>query len=571
MGHAQPFRTAEGLTVMTNNHDRLEQLLDRWVAGRRTGRPQTPADLCADAPELRDLLAQRVRMMEWAARNGDGPDSVPPSALETALADSNPSFAVANPDWLTAGDTTDRLVLVRPLGRGGMGEVWEANDTRLRRSVAVKFLNLGMADNPTARRRFAREAMACASIHHENVVSVFNVGEFRGRPYLVMPLLKGETLAARLRRDGSLSFAELIRIGRGVAAGLAVLHATGLTHRDIKPANIWLAADGTVKLLDLGLAHTRDRWLEEEPLSSFGAVLGTPAYMAPEQAEARGVGPTSDLFSLGVVLHQAATGRNPFAGPSVMATLSLLLNHTPPPPSVGRHDLPAAFDELVLGLLAKQPADRHPNTAAAVVERLDAIAAGARPVRRVAGRKRAWWPWAAGVAAAVVAVVVPLGLLFAAPPPHMPSPPPSPDEQVRQMARRLREQPVENFRTAEKTGGLLKNLRHYEFTFHGSTGAPVCSELKDGTAVIKVPYTGEYERKSWDILAGQRLPFTETPEGKTISGVIEVSVAVGRDGVRMTDYKLVPTAGDVEYLGHDANVSAEAALLALVRQVLPAE
>ncbi len=547
--------------MTTNDHDRLEQLLDRWEAGRRAGRPQTAADLCADAPDLRDLLAQRVRVMEWAARNGGEPDdSIAPSALETALADSNRSFTVANPDWLTTGDTTDGLVLVRPLGRGGMGEVWEANDTRLNRRVAVKFLHLGMTDNAVARRRFAREAMACASIHHENVVAVYNVGEYRGRPYLVMPLLEGETLAARLRRDGPLTFAELVRIGRGVAEGLAALHAGGLTHRDIKPANIWLATDGTVKLLDLGLAHTRDRWLGEDPLSTLGVMLGTPAYMAPEQVEARDVGPASDLFSLGVVLHQAATGRNPFAGESIMVTLSSLLNHTPPPPSAGRPDLPAAFDELVLGLLAKQHTDRHPNTAAGVVERLDAIAAGARPMRRVVGRKRSWWPWAVGGVAAVSAVI-PLVMLFAAPP--------APEEQLRQVARQLREQPVENFRTADKTGGVFKTMRHYEFTFDGSTGVPVCSDLKDGTAVIKLPYTGEYERKSWDVVLGQRLPMT-VPEAKTISGVIEVSVTVGRGGVRMTDYKLVPN-GDVSDPVHDANVSAEAALLALVRQVLPAE
>ncbi len=413
--------------MTNNNHERLEHLLDRWEAGRRAGRPPTADDLCGDAPDLRDLLAQRVRMMEWAARTGGPDESVAPSALETALAGDGPVDAPIRTDWLTAGDTTDGLVLVRPLGRGGMGEVWEANDTRLGRRVAVKFLNLGMADNPTARRRFAREAMACASMHHENVVAVFTVGEYRGRPFLVMPLLEGETLASRLRRDGPLPPAELVRIGRGVAAGLAALHANGLTHRDIKPANIWLCADGTVKLLDLGLAFTRDRWLDEEPLSTLGVMLGTPAYMAPEQAEGRGVGPASDLFSLGVVLYQAATGRNPFVGGSMMATLSSLLNHTPPPPSAARPDLPAAFDELVLGLMEKRQADRQPNTAAGVVDRLDAIAAGARPIRRVVGRKRSRWPWTVGLVAAVAVVVVPLVLLFAA----LPTPPPRPRRRQR--------------------------------------------------------------------------------------------------------------------------------------------
>jgi hypothetical protein len=548
--------------VTTNDHERLEHILDRWEAGRRAGRPPTTSDLCADAPHLRDLVTQRVRMLEWAARNGGNPeDSIAPSAMETALADSSPSVTAVAPDWLAPGEQlADGLVLVRLLGRGGMGEVWEANDTRLNRRVAVKFLHLGMADNAIARRRFAREAKACASVQHENVVAVFSVGEHRGRPYLVMPLLDGETLSVRIRRDGPLPLDELVRVARAVASGLSALHANGLTHRDLKPANIWLSPDGAVKLLDLGLAHTTHLEQEDEPISRFGIVLGTPAYMAPEQAEGLGVAPATDLFSLGVVLYQSATGSNPFVGTSVLSTLSALISRTPPPPSDLRAGLPPALDELVLGLMAKRPTDRHPNTAAGVVERLDAIAAGARPVRRAVGRKRPRWPWAVGLAALGVAVAIPLVMLSLAPP--------SPEEQVRQVARQLREQPVENFRTADKTGGVFKNMRHNEYTFTGSTGVPVCSEVRDGTAVIKLPYAGEYERKSWDVVLGQRLPIT-VPEAKTISGVIEVTVAVDRGGVRMTDYKLVPTAGDVEHLGHDANVSAEAALLALVRQVLP--
>lgn len=551
--------------MTTNDHERLEHILDRWEAGFRAGRSPTAAELCADAPDLRDMVAQRVRMLEWAVRNGGGPeDSIAPSMLETALADSNPSISAEfAPDWLTPDEhMPDGLVLVHLLGRGGMGEVWEANDTRLHRRVAVKFLHLGMTDNAIARRRFAREAKACASVQHENVVAVFNVGEYRGRPYLVMPLLDGETLSVRIRRDGPLPLGELLRVARAVASGLSALHANGLTHRDLKPANIWLSTDGTVKLLDLGLAHTTDLAHDDEPLSRFGMVLGTPAYMAPEQAEGQGVAPASDLFSLGVVLYQSATGSNPFIGPSVLSTLSALINRTPPPPSVTHPALPPAFDELVLGLMSKRPLDRHPNTAAGVVERLDAIAAGAQPVRRVVERKRVSWPWVAGITAAVVAVAIPLVLLFTAPP--------SPDEQVQQVARQLREQPVENFRTEDKLGGLVRTMQHYEFTFKGSTGVPVCSEVKDGTAVIKLPYLGEYTRASRPLVFGQQLPLT-TPEGKTIGGVIEVTVSVGRNGVRMTDYKLVPTIGDVDYLKHDANVSAEAALLTLVRQVLPAE
>jgi tRNA A-37 threonylcarbamoyl transferase component Bud32 len=548
--------------VTTNDHERLELLLDRWESARREGRPVRLPELCADAPELRDLFALRVRVIELAEQYDARTSSIAPSALETAAAvfGDDTSFTTTR-DWLAAGDTADGLVLVRLLGQGGMGEVWEATDTRLNRRVAVKFLRPGLVNSETARQRFAREAMACAAVQHENVVAVYTVGEFHGSPYLVMPLLEGETLATRLRREGPLPLAEMARIGRGVASGLAALHARGLTHRDVKPANIWLCSDGTVKLLDLGLALFRDGVLNADATQAF-VFAGTPAYMAPEQLDGRAVAPGSDLFSLGVVFAQMASGRNPFAGGSMRESFTNVVNVTPSSPSSTRPELPAAFDDLVLGLLTKNPSDRHPNSAAGVVEWLDDLTAG-RPAAAapVAHTRRAILPWVVGIVAAVLIVVG--GVLWAF------LTPPSPDEQVRQAARQLREQPVSNFRTAEKTGGVFKNLRHYEFTFNGKTGMPVCSAVKDGTAVITLPYTGEYERNSWDLLVGQRLPIT-VPETATLGGTLDVTVTVGHGGVRLTGYKLVPT-GDVTDPGHDANVSAQAALLTLVRDVLGAE
>lgn len=553
--------------MTTNEHELLERLMDRWEAARTAGHPLTAAELSAEAPELHDVLARRIRVLEWALRHeGRGSsDSLPLSAIETALAAGEEATARLPVSAVAAGDTFDGLELVRRIGGGGMGEVWEAFDPRLKRRVAVKFIRPELATNTTARRRFAREAMACAAVQHENVVSVYDVGEFRDRPYLVMPLLEGETLTLRLKREPVLPFPEGVRIGRAVAAGLDALHTRGLTHRDVKPANIWLGTDGSVKLLDLGLARIGEHLPDSEPLSDAGQVVGTPAYMAPEQADGREVSARSDLFSLGVVLYQTTTGISPFSGPSLLAALSALATRTPLPPSSFCPDIPPAFDELMAGLLAKPTEERRPDTAKGVVARLDAITAGERGVSApVTTPKRPLWPWLVTLAATVVALITGAVAWLSQPP--SPNAQPSPNEQVRQAARQLRKRSITNSRTEDKVGGWFKNMRHYEFTFEGTTGEPVCSDVENGSAVVKLPYTGRNERASWDLILGTRV--NQLHETNTVGGVIEVKVSVGPGGIRLTDYELMPT-GDVLALTHDANVSAREALLSLLREVMP--
>jgi serine/threonine protein kinase len=561
--------------VTTRDWEQVERLLDRWEEARRANRPLSAAELCADAPALRPELERRIAVLEWVLRQEGRPlsDSFADASLETARPPDESANPPPHPTRLKPGDEFDGLVLVRPLGRGGMGEVWEADEPRLNRKVAVKLIRPELAADPIALRRFAREALAHAAVQHENVLAIHTVGEFGGRPYLVMPLLEGEPLSVRLKREPALPVTDALRIGREMALGLAAVHARGLTHRDVKPGNVWLTSDdGPVKLLDFGLARTGDGLLAGEPVTRTGAVIGTPAYMAPEQADGREVDTRADLFSLGVVLYQTATGVNPFAADALLATMSNLANVTPPPPSSHRPELPPAFDELVLGLLQKRPDERQPATAREVAARLTAIEAGEHDATRVFVPRRPprRWPLVAGGG---LLLMVTAGLLaWRLWPAPAPPPPPSPDERVREVARRLTEQPIESFRVDETWNGVLNNKRRNEHTFNGTTGVPVYGRVRDGTVGMKVPYSGRYDRKTQEVFPVVVLPkgwLPPVPETKTVNGVISVLLAVSPDGVRLADYQQTETGGEVTDSGHNAQKAAKAAVLNLLRDVLP--
>jgi serine/threonine protein kinase len=249
--------------------------------------------------------------------------------------------------------------VVREIGRGGMGVVVEADDEELQRRVAIKVMASERAQDPVAKVRFMREAQAAAAIDHENVVPIHHVGEDGGVPFIVMPLLRGETLESRLKREGRLAPAEVIRVGREVLAGLAAAHARGLVHRDIKPANIWLAAEtGKVKILDFGLARAADG---TEGLTAPGATPGTPAYMAPEQVDGQPADARSDLFSVGATLYRCATGQPAFSGPTLSAVLRAVTAHHPPPPHQVNPSIPGPLSDVIMRLLAKTPSARPPS------------------------------------------------------------------------------------------------------------------------------------------------------------------------------------------------------------------
>jgi ABC-type branched-subunit amino acid transport system substrate-binding protein/tRNA A-37 threonylcarbamoyl transferase component Bud32 len=311
------------------------------------------------------------------------------------------------------------------LGAGGMGLVYEAEDPVLRRRVALKVLRPEMA-GPVVRVRFLREAQMAASLKDDHVVTIYQVSEHAGRPYLVMERLRGESLEQRLKRDRWLPVPEALSIARQITRGLRAAHAVGLVHRDIKPANIWLEepADGVgaprVKILDFGLAKPlRD----DTELTQHGTVVGTPAYMAPEQLEGQPLDARADLYALGVVLYRMITGVPPFKAPNVARLLAAILAQDPPPVSSIRGRVPRPVEELLNDLLAKDP-NRRPPSASIVAERLRAIedhltlVGGDEPAPKVcggstgSGRRPIGLEVWGGAVAVIASIVIGLAVLW---------------------------------------------------------------------------------------------------------------------------------------------------------------
>jgi eukaryotic-like serine/threonine-protein kinase len=323
------------------------------------------------------------------------------------------------------GTTIAHYRIDRQLGHGGMGEVYAAEDTKLGRQVALKLLPAPVANDPERLKRLEREARAVAALNHPNIVTIYSVEEARlnadATPrggvvhFLTMELVEGRTLR-EITANGALKPERFFRIAVQIAEAVGAAHQRGIVHRDLKPANVMVASDGRVKVLDFGLAKwTADHLtatpdaLSTEPLTGDRTILGTAAYMSPEQAEGRPLDQRSDIFSLGVVLFEMATGRLPFKGQSAASTISSILRDTPPALPDLAPQLPLALDRIVQRCLAKDPERRYQNAfdLARDLEDLHQVEMGGPRARRASRRGRV-----AGAVTTLVLLAVIAGLLI---------------------------------------------------------------------------------------------------------------------------------------------------------------
>src|SRR6266851_4201307 len=308
---------------------------------------------------------------------------------------------------LVAGSRLDSYEIIAPLGAGGMGEVYRARDTSLKREVAIKVLPDYWSRDPERLHRFELEAQATAALNHPNIVSIFHVGQYDGSPYIVTELLQGETLRDRLRR-GPMRLRETCDFGVNIARGLAAAHDAGIVHRDLKPENLFLTKDGRLKILDFGLAKLLQAQTASEdaptatiqPKTDPGHVVGTVGYMAPEQVRGGAADARSDIFAFGVILYEMLTGRRAFQRDTSAETMSAILNEDPPPVSqTAAQSFPLPLQKIISRCLEKRPEQRfqHASDLGFALETLsDSIPAVRQPV---SGKR---WIWIAAVAVAVL-------------------------------------------------------------------------------------------------------------------------------------------------------------------------
>ncbi|WP_417512173.1 serine/threonine-protein kinase [Microbacterium sp.] len=261
-----------------------------------------------------------------------------------------------------------RYELQSRIAIGGMGEVWEATDHVIGRTVAIKILKDEYMGDPGFLERFRAEARHAALVNHEGIASVFDYGEENGSAFLVMELVPGEALSTVIERDGSLSADKTLDIVAQTASALQAAHAAGLVHRDIKPGNLLITPDGRVKITDFGIARIAD----QVPLTATGQVMGTVQYLSPEQASGHPASPATDTYSLGIVAYECLAGKRPFTGESQVAIAMAQINEQPPPlpPTV-----PIPVQNLVMAMIAKKPADR-PSSSATVARAAQALRRG---------------------------------------------------------------------------------------------------------------------------------------------------------------------------------------------------
>jgi len=279
--------------------------------------------------------------------------------------------------------------IVGPIGAGGMGEVFLADDAKLGRRVALKVLAHAQAADPERRDRFEREARAVAALNHPNIITIYSVEEQDGVLFLTMELVEGKTLSALIPPQG-MSLEQLLHVAIPLADAVGAAHQRGITHRDLKPANVMVSDEGRVKVLDFGLAKLQEEspidglsaTVTKAQLTGEGHIVGTVAYMSPEQAQGKAIDPRSDVFSLGVLLFEMATGEKPFKGETTMSVLSAIIKDQPSSVTDLRQDLPRDVGRILRRCLAKDPDERYQtakdlrNDLRLLKEELDTVVAG---------------------------------------------------------------------------------------------------------------------------------------------------------------------------------------------------
>ncbi|MFN0172854.1 MAG: protein kinase domain-containing protein [Bryobacteraceae bacterium] len=374
---------------------RWRQIEEIYDSARKQA-PERRAAFLAEACAGDETLRREVESLLAYEGKAEGFLEVP--AVEMVAT----SFAGGSPAPLTErlphGAEIGPYLIVAALEKGGMGEVYQARDTRLDRDVALKFLPAGSVKDAQAVKRFTREAHAVSALNHPHICTLYDIGEHEGRPFLVMELLEGQSLKQRIAQ-GPLTVAEVLELGIQIADALGAAHDKGIVHRDIKPGNLFVTARGQAKVLDFGIAKLLSeppRAAESEGAGASGAgwettatergrAVGTVAYMSPEQARGEEVDPRSDLFSLGATLYQAATGRQAFHGETPKATIDAILNETPAPPRRLNPAVPVRLEKAIVKALEKHPDQRY-RRASDLAADLEQLRRSTEPARRVARR-----------------------------------------------------------------------------------------------------------------------------------------------------------------------------------------
>jgi tetratricopeptide (TPR) repeat protein/predicted Ser/Thr protein kinase len=344
--------------------ERWGQLEELYQAARALPPSQRTALLERADPELRatvaSILAQEGVLVKGDAPRNDGAFLDRPAwEGRESLLTHDGSLQAETP--VIVGQQLGPYRIEQEIGQGGMGQVFRARDTRLGRPVAIKLIRAERGQSPALRIRFQREARATAALNHPHICTLYDVGEQDGMSYLVMEYVEGQTLASRLR-EGPLPLDQLLRRAVEVSQALAAAHERGVIHRDLKPANLMLTPAG-VKVLDFGLAKFTGPEAPAMDATAAHTILGTPAYMSPEQTRGEELDARSDLFSFGCVLYEAATGVRPFRGSSLPEILREVVSGHPPPPSSLRPELPAGWDSILMRTLAKDRDHRYRSAA----------------------------------------------------------------------------------------------------------------------------------------------------------------------------------------------------------------